>query len=86
MTVTIAKGSTGDRSYTATWEPIIEGDADGDKQVTIADAEAIVNYILGNPSADFNPEAANVNGDVDGEGKPVITIADAVAVLNIIMK
>ena len=86
MTVTITKGHWGDRSYTATWEPIIVGDADGDKQVTIADAEAIMDYIFGKAPANFNIEAANVNGDVDGEDKPIITIADAVAVIIIIMK
>ena len=64
----------------------IPGDANGDGQVTITDAVAIVNYILGNASADFNPEAANVNGDYDDEGKPNITITDAVAVVNIILQ
>ena len=63
----------------------IPGDANGDGQVTITDAVAIVNYILGNPSANFNIVAANVNGDTDDEGKPKITITDAVAVVNIIL-
>ena len=64
---------------------VILGDANGDGKVTITDAVAIVNYILGNPSANFNIVAANVNGDKDDEGKPKITITDAVAVVNIIL-
>ena len=66
-------------------QTVLKGDANGDGSVTITDAVAIVNYILGNPSANFNLEAANVNGDTDDEGKPKITITDAVAVVNIIL-
>ena len=57
----------------------ILGDANGNGVVDIADGVEIVNYILNNPSADFNVSAA----DVDGDGE--ITIADAVGVMNIIM-
>ena len=56
-----------------------KGDANGDGNVTITDAVAIVNKILGNESADFKFAAADVNGD--GE----ITISDAVGVVNIIL-
>ena len=56
----------------------IQGDANSDGSVTIRDAVAIVNYILGNPPDDFNFDAAGINND--GE----ITIADAVGVVNII--
>ena len=63
----------------------IVGDANGDGKVTITDAVAIVNYILGNPSGNFNVEAANVNNDYDDDGKPNITITDAVGVVNIIL-
>ena len=56
-----------------------KGDANGDGKVTITDAVAIVNYILGNPSADFNADAADVSGDGN------ITITDAVGVVNIIL-
>ncbi len=45
----------------------------------ITDVVAIVNYILGNPSAKFNEKAANVNRDMD------ISISDAVGVVNIIL-
>ncbi len=55
------------------------GDANGDGKVTITDAVTVVNYILGNPSADFNFNAADVNGDEK------ITITDAVGVVNIIL-
>ena len=57
------------------------GDANGDGFVTIADAVAVVNYILtnGNPTGDFVIEAADVDG-VEG-----ITIADAIAIVNIIL-
>lgn len=64
---------------------IIPGDANGDGKVTITDAVAIVNYILGNPSPGFVIEAANINGDFDEKGNPNITISDAVGVVNIIL-
>ena len=57
----------------------ILGDANGDGKVDIADALCIMNYILGNPLADFNTATA----DVDGDGE--ITIADAVGVVNVIL-
>ena len=63
----------------------LRGDANGDRQVTITDAVSVVNYILGNPADGFDIEAANVNGDVDGEGQPSITITDAVGIVNIIL-
>ena len=47
--------------------------------MTITDAVAIVNKILGNASGSFNEAAADVNRD--GE----ITITDAVGVVNIIL-
>ena len=60
---------------------VFPGDANNDGSVTIADAVAVVNYILtnGQPTGNFIFEAANVNGD---EG---ITIADAIAIVNIIL-
>lgn len=58
----------------------IMGDANGDGKATSADAEAIANYIMGNPPAGFNETLADVNRD------GVINIADAVAVVNIISK
>ncbi len=57
----------------------VKGDANGDGNVTITDAVAIVNKILGNASGSFNEAAADVNRD--GE----ITITDAVGVVNIIL-
>ena len=64
----------------------LRGDANGDGKVTITDAVSVVNYILGNPADGFDIEAANVNGDVDGEGQPSITITDAVGIVNIILE
>jgi len=55
------------------------GDANDDGNLTDTDVVSIVNYILGNPSADFNFKAADVNGDEK------ITIADVVGVVNIIL-
>ena len=55
------------------------GDANGDGYVTLADAVAVVNYILGNPSEDFNAS----NADVDGNGS--ITITDAVSIVNMVL-
>ena len=56
------------------------GDANGDGQVTLADAVAVVNYILGNPSVNFNIAAADMNGDGN------ITITDAVSIVNMLQK
>jgi hypothetical protein len=55
------------------------GDANGDGCVTFADAVAVVNYILGNPSVSFNIAKADVNGDTK------VTITDAVGIVNIIL-
>lgn len=63
----------------------LKGDANGDDSVSITDAVAVVNYILGTPSADFNRMNANVNGDADTSGNPNITITDAVGIVNIIL-
>jgi len=57
----------------------VVGDANGDGQVSITDAVAIVNYILGNQSLNFDFKAADVNNDSK------ITITDAVGVVNIIL-
>ena len=74
----LASGSTSTKQYIKA-EVYIPGDANGDGQVTITDAVAIVNYILGNASANFNLFAADVNRDGN------ITITDAVGVVNIIL-
>lgn len=58
---------------------VLRGDANSDSSVTITDAVAIVNSILGNSYGAFEYAAADVNGD--GE----ITISDAVGVVNIIL-
>lgn len=52
------------------------GDVNGDKKLTYADVEAIINYIMGNKPENFDAEAANVNDD------DAINIADAVALIN----
>jgi hypothetical protein len=57
----------------------IKGDANNDGSVTFADAVAVVNYILGNPSVNFNIAKADVNGDAK------VTITDAVGIVNIIL-
>ena len=55
------------------------GDANGDGKISITDAVAVVNKLLGRPSSNFREEAADVNGD----GK--ISITDAVAIVNIVL-
>ena len=42
---------------------IIKGDVNGDGKVDMSDVTDLVQYILGNPSEDFNTDAADVNGD-----------------------
>ena len=63
--------------FTATG--LTKGDADGDGQVTADDIEAMMNYMIGNPSADFKEANADVNHD------GVINIADIVAIANFIL-
>jgi hypothetical protein len=66
--------------YWQEFKAIVEvGDTNRDGKVSITDAVAIVNYILGNASEGFFMPAADVNGD----GK--ISITDAVGVVNIIL-
>jgi len=62
----------------------VEGDSNGDDTVTMADANAVVNYFLakgtdGFVEGDFDEEAADVNGD--GE----ITMADANQIVNMFL-
>ena len=83
--VTMEGTSAWSKSATFTTNNIKLGDANVDTNVTITDAVAVVNYILGNPSSDFSKVAANVNGDLDAKGEPNITITDAVGVVNIIL-
>lgn len=59
--------------------PSSMGDVNGDGHITIADANAIVNYFLGSADIDIDLNVADVNGD--GE----ITIADANAITNIFL-
>ena len=58
---------------------VASGDANGDGKVDAADVVEIVNFILNNPSAEFNQAAADVNRD------SVVDISDAVGVVNIIL-
>lgn len=60
-------------------EAYVDGDANGDGEVLIGDVIAILNYIVGVTSDNFNKKAADANGD--GE----ILIGDVIAVLNIIV-
>lgn len=53
----------------------VEGDVNGDGQVTIADINAVIEMILNNSTSDL--------GDVNGDGK--ITVADVNAIINIML-
>ena len=57
----------------------LEGDADGDGIVDVADVVAMVNYILEKPTADFMFLAADMNGD--GE----IDIFDVMLAVNLVL-
>ena len=58
---------------------ITEGDVNGDSTVNAADIVGVVNFIMSNPSEQFNAEAADVNHD------GTVNAADIVALVNIIM-
>ena len=66
-------------SATVTISDIPIGDVNGDGDVTISDAVAIVNHRLGRTPARFVRAAADVNGDSE------ITITDAVRIVNMIL-
>lgn len=79
--------STGDVTYPSSGQPIYIkfttsnlGDVNNDGSVTMADANAVVNYFLAtNKPQDFNITAADVNGD--GQ----ITMADANQIVNMFL-
>ncbi len=80
LTTTGAVGiNPADVTATLTVSDVQIADANGDGKISITDAVSVVNFILGNASANFVNAAADVNGD----GK--ITITDAVAIVNIIL-
>jgi hypothetical protein len=60
-------------------EPEVKGDVNGDGVLDIADAVAIVNYIVDKPNSSFDVAAADVNND------GTVDIADAVKIVNIIV-
>jgi hypothetical protein len=62
-----------------TIENYIKGDVNGDRDVDIADAVCIVNYVVGKPTPAFNAAAADANGDGD------VDIADAVRIVNLVV-
>jgi hypothetical protein len=67
---------------TITYHPgasILIGDANGDGKITITDAVAVVDYILGQTMKGFKPQLADVNGDGN------IDITDAVGIIDIIL-
>ena len=66
-----------DVQVSASWLP--EGDVNDDGKVTIADAVALIAYLLGHPSEPFLEQAADIDG-VEG-----ITIGDAVEIVNRIL-
>lgn len=51
------------------------GDVNGDGRVTVSDASAVVNYVIGSTPATFNLKAADYNGD----GKTTVSDASAIA-------
>ena len=74
----LTSGTTG-WSEIASFMTPIKGDANGDGQVTLADAVAVVNYILGKPSPGFSVGGADMNNNKK------VTISDAVAIVNYVL-
>ncbi len=64
----------------------LAGDVNNDGAVTMADANAVVNYFLATDKpSNFDVDNANVNGDGDDDGKPSITMADANQIVNMFL-
>ncbi len=90
-TLSVPKGTVSSYQQVAQWKEFffmdslaVMGDCNGDDAVTMADANAVVNYFLAKGSdgfveGDFDEEAADVNGD--GE----ITMADANQIVNMFL-
>lgn len=64
---------------TVTMKTYIKGDANGDGSITITDAVAVVNYVMGNIPASFVFDAADINESGD------ISITDAVGTVNLLL-
>lgn len=63
--------------------PCYLGDVNMDGSITMADANAVVNYFLANEKPEgFPVHLANVNGDYDNNGNPAVTMADANQIVN----
>lgn len=65
--------------YRRVVKSVLKGDVNDDGVVTIADAVAVVSYILGQPSEPFVEQAAYMDDD------DAITISDALAIVNMIL-
>lgn len=66
--VRIAKGSTGNRSYTATWTDkpdVLMGDVNGDGKINSVDLSLLINKILGKE----DPRFIDAAGDLSQDGK-----------------
>lgn len=78
------EGTFGTQSKTLTWTAgpaaFTVGDANGDGQVTVTDAVAIISHVLGDTPDGFVVEAADVNGDNS------VTVTDAVMLIGRILK
>lgn len=61
-------------------EKYLVGDANRDNRVNVTDIMAVANYILKNPSSNFNAKAADVNNDNR------INVTDIMGIANIILK
>lgn len=69
-----------DYSTTITVEKYLVGDANRDNRVNVTDIMAVANYILKQPSSNFNVKAADVNNDNR------INVTDIMGIANIILK
>ncbi len=69
-----------DFSTTITVEKYLTGDANRDNRVNVTDIMAVANYILKQPSNNFNVKAADVNNDNR------VNVTDIMGIANIILK
>lgn len=64
-------------------DDFLEGDANGNGEITPFDAVLAIRYYLGKSPSPFWPKAANVNGDKKDNGEENITPFDAVSIIRI---